>query len=57
MFLTKQEEALLVVDDFTARARDLQEGPGMPADDVDYVSAKVYAQADSLFERELLGGQ
>lgn len=37
-----KEEALLVVDDFTARARDLQEsGPGMPADDMDYMAAKV----------------
>lgn len=40
-----KEEALLVVDDFTARARDLQEGtPGVPADDVDYVAAKVRLQ-------------
>lgn len=40
--MNAKEEALLVVDDFTARARDLQEGtPGIPADDVDYVAAKV----------------
>ena len=38
----EQEEALVVVDDFTARARDLQEGtPGVPADDIDYMAAKV----------------
>lgn len=37
----RQEEALLVVEDFTARVRDLQEGPGMPSEDVDYFSAKV----------------
>lgn len=38
-----QEEALAVVDQFTARARDLQEGPAMPSEDVDYFSAKVSA--------------
>lgn len=41
-----KEETLVVVDDFTARARDLQEGtPGLPADDVDYVAAKVSCAA------------
>lgn len=41
LFVHGQEEALAVVDQFTARARDLQEGPAMPSEDVDYFSAKV----------------
>lgn len=36
-----QDEALVVADDFTARARELQAGPGMPPDDVDFMAAKV----------------
>lgn len=30
-----------MADDFVARARDLEEGPGMKSDDVDYMAAKV----------------
>lgn len=36
-----QEEALIVADEFIARARELQADPGMPPDDVDFMAAKV----------------
>lgn len=36
-----QEEALSVADEFLVRARELQEGPGMPPADIDYMAAKV----------------
>lgn len=36
-----QDEALVVADDFTTRARELQEGTGMPPGDVDFMAAKV----------------
>lgn len=38
---TCQEEALIVADEFTTRARELQTGPGMPPDDVEFMAAKV----------------
>ncbi|CAM9125922.1 unnamed protein product [Ectocarpus sp. 8 AP-2014] len=47
---SSREEALVVVDEFTAKSRDLQEGPGMPSDDVDYVSAKCYNLGLQLLE-------
>ncbi|CAM9143834.1 unnamed protein product [Ectocarpus fasciculatus] len=47
---SSREEALLVVDEFTAKSRDLQEGPGMPSDVVDYVSAKCYNLGLQLLE-------
>lgn len=36
-----KEDALAVADEFIARARELQEGPGMLSEDVDYMAAKV----------------
>ncbi|CAN0136313.1 unnamed protein product [Ectocarpus sp. 6 AP-2014] len=47
---SSRDEALLVVDEFTAKSRDLQEGPGMPSEDVDYVSAKCYNLGLQLLE-------
>lgn len=52
-----KDEALLVVDEFMVTAKDLQEGPGMRSDDVDYMVAKVQqeeqdnASAVALFDR------
>lgn len=44
-----------VIDDFTSKARDLQEStPGVPADDIDYVAAKVQ-QAESCESKRALG--
>eukprot|EP00903_Cladosiphon_okamuranus_P017696 g16295.t1 len=53
---SSREEALLVVDDFTARARDLQEGTaGIPSEDVDYMAAKCYNLGLQLMEMGLAG--
>lgn len=41
ILVVSQDEALVVAEEFSVRAKELQEGPRMPPADVDYMAAKV----------------